>query len=105
MRNEIVATKTDTGTPGASDSTIPPTAANSANSTEVAIAAAGAVTTRAAAAAGAISNDITSSAPTIWTAWAATTPTSAANTIPNARTGTPRAAATSGSTVANSNGR
>ncbi|COW69507.1 Uncharacterised protein [Mycobacterium tuberculosis] len=52
-----------------------------------------------------ISKDITRSAPTIWTAWAATTPISAANTIPRARTGTPRAAATSGSTVANKSGR
>ena len=32
-------------------------------------------------------------------------PTSAANTMPNARTGTPRPAATSGSTVANNRGR
>ena len=35
----MVATNTDTGTPGASDNTMPPTAANSANNTEVAIAA------------------------------------------------------------------
>src|SRR5690242_21949588 len=99
------ATKTDTGTPGASDSTRPPTADTSANTTEVTIAAAGDETTRAAAAAGVINKDITSSAPTICTAWAATTPTRAANTMPSAWTGTPRAAATSGSTVANSSGR
>ena len=59
----------------------------------------------AAAAAGVMSNAITSSAPTICTPCAATTPTSAANTMPIARTGTPRAAATSGSAVANSRGR
>lgn len=79
----MLATKTDTGTPGASDNTIPPTAATSANTTEVSMAAAGEVTT-CRRAAGVISSDITSSAPTICTAWAATTPTSAANTIPSA---------------------
>lgn len=48
----MVATNTDTGTPGASDSRMPPTAETSAKTTEVAIAATGATTTRAAAAAG-----------------------------------------------------
>ncbi len=67
--------------------------------------AAGETNTRAAAAAGVISSDITSSAPTICTPCAAVTPTSAANTMPSARTGTPRPAATSGSTVANNSGR
>src|ERR1700755_816581 len=101
----MVATNTDTGTPGASDSMMPPTAEISANTTEATIAATGDAPTRAAAAAGVISKDITSNAPTICTACAATTPTSAANTMPRPRTGTPRAAATSGSTVANSSGR
>lgn len=48
----MVATNTDTGTPGASDSRMPPTAETSAKTTEVAIAATGATTTRTAAAAG-----------------------------------------------------
>ena len=100
IANEIVVTNTDTGTPGASDRTMPPTADISAKTTEAAIVAAGETKTRAAAAAGVINSDITSSAPTICTPCAATTPTSAANTMPIARTGTPRAAATSGSTVA-----
>ncbi len=43
----MVATNTDTGTPGASDSRMPPTAETSAKTTEVAIAATGATTTRA----------------------------------------------------------
>jgi hypothetical protein len=98
-------TNTDTGTPGASDSTMPPTAETSAKTTDATIVTAGETKTRAAAAAGVINNDITNSAPTICTPCAATTPTSAANTMPSPRTGTPRAAATSGSTVANSSGR
>jgi hypothetical protein len=105
MANEIVVTNTDTGTPGASDSRMPPTAETSANTTDAAMVAAGEMNTRAAAAAGVINSDITNSAPTICTPYAAATPTSAANTMPSARTGTPRAAATSGSTVANSIGR
>jgi len=44
----MVATNTETGTPGARESTMPPTAATSAKTTVVAIAAAGAATTRAA---------------------------------------------------------
>ena len=98
-------TNTDIGTPGASDNTMPPTAATSAKITDAAIVADGDENSRAAAAAGVINNDITSSAPTICTPCAATTPTSAANTMPSPRTGTPRADATSGSTVANSSGR
>src|SRR5215213_11854831 len=101
----MVVTNTDTGTPGASDITMPPTAEISAKTTEATIVAAGDTKTRTAAAAGVINSDITSSAPTICTPCAAVTPTSAANTMPNARTGTPRPAATSGSTVANNSGR
>ena len=67
MANEIVVTNTDTGTPGASDSTMPPTADISAKTTEATIVATGETKTRAAAAAGVISSDITSSAPTICT--------------------------------------
>ncbi len=84
---------------------MPPTAAISANTTDATIVVMGELNTRPAAAAGVINSDITSSAPTICTPWAAATPTSAANTMPSARTGTPRAAATSGSAVANSSGR
>ena len=65
MTNEIVVTNTETGTPGASDSTMPPIAATSANTTDAAMFATGEENTRAAAAAGVISSDITSSAPTI----------------------------------------
>src|ERR1700712_167649 len=105
MANDITVTNTDTGTPGASDNTMPPTAANSANTIDAAMVAPGEEKTRAAAAAGVIKSDITKSAPTICTPWAAAMPTSAAKTMPRARTGTPRPAATSGSTVASSNGR
>lgn len=52
----MLATKTDTGTPGASDSTMPPTADTSAKITDATIAAAGDATTRAAAAAGVMSS-------------------------------------------------
>ena len=51
MPNEIDVTNTDTGTPGASDSTIPPTAAISANTTEASIVVTGELKTRPAAAA------------------------------------------------------
>ena len=95
IANEIVVTNTDTGTPGASDNRMPPTAEISANTTDATMVATGETNTRAAAAAGVISSDITSSAPTIWTPCAAVTPTRAANTMPSARTGTPRPAATS----------
>src|ERR1700742_4414099 len=97
----MVETNTDTGTPGANDSKMPPTAETSANSTEAAMVDAGDLNARAAAAAGVINSDTTSSAPTICTPSAATRPTSAANTMPRARTGAPRPAGTAGSTVAN----
>ena len=67
MANEIVVTNTDTGTPGASDNRMPPTAAISANTTEAMIVETGETKTRAAAAAGVINSDITNSAPTICT--------------------------------------
>ncbi|SKT01739.1 Uncharacterised protein [Mycobacteroides abscessus subsp. abscessus] len=100
-----MVTKTEIGTPGARDSMMPPMAAISAKTIDSAMARAGDDVMRAAAAAGVMSSDITSRAPTICTPCAAVRPTSAAKTIPNARTGTPRASATSGSTVANSIGR
>lgn len=63
----MVVTNTDTGTPGASDNTMPATADTSAKTTDAAITATGELNTRAAAAAGVMSSDITSSAPTICT--------------------------------------
>src|SRR3978361_533374 len=105
IANDIAVTNTDTGTPGASGKTMPPTAANSANTIDAAMVAPGEEKTRAAAAAGVINSDITKSAPTICTPCAAASTTSAAKTMQGARTGPPRPAATSGSTVANSNGR
>ena len=51
MPNEIDVTNTDTGTPGARDSTMPPTAAISANTTDATIVVTGELKTRPAAAA------------------------------------------------------
>ena len=48
----MVVTNTETGTPGASDATMPPTAAISANTTDAVMVATGEENTRAAAAAG-----------------------------------------------------
>ena len=45
MTNEIVVTNTDTGTPGASDNTMPATADNSANTTEATSTATGELNT------------------------------------------------------------
>ena len=59
----------------------------------------------AAAAAGVMRRDRTSSAPTTCTACAAASPTSTAKTMLMARTGTPRASATSGSADENTSGR
>ena len=59
----------------------------------------------AAAAAGVISSESTSSAPTVGTASPVATPINPANSTDSARTGTPRARATSASTLANSSGR
>ncbi len=61
--------------------------------------------TRMAAAAGVTSKDSTSSAPTICTDMATARPSTTMKIGDSARTGTPLAAAISGSTVANINGR
>src|SRR5699024_7945731 len=105
MANEIPATNTLTGSPGANENTTPPTADSSANNTDNNVTRAGLAVTRIAAAAGVIINDITSNAPTSCTPSTLAMPRSTANNTPNARTGTPRAAATTGSTLANTNGR
>ena len=60
---------------------------------------------RWAAAAGAASSPSSSSAPMTWVASAAVAPTRARKSGPSRRTGTPVAAATAGSRVANSSGR
>src|SRR5699024_1568841 len=101
----MVVTNTDTGTPGASESTIPPTTETSANRVDSNVALAGEAVRWEAAAAGVISSESTSSAPTICTPIAAAMPTSTAKIIDTSRIGTPRAAATSGSTLANQTGR
>ena len=61
--------------------------------------------TRMAAAAGVISRASTSRAPTIWMDSATLIPSSTMKPRARARTGTPRAVATSGSTLAKVNGR
>ena len=58
-----------------------------------------------AVAAGITSSAKTSSAPVIWLTSAAAQPSRTRKTVLSSRTGTPRAAATSGSTVAKNNGR
>ena len=84
---------------------MPPTRASSANATASAVASSGFAVTRAAAAPGAIITESTMIAPTIGTASAVVSPMSTANSSDSMRTGTPRAAATSGSVLANSSGR
>ena len=100
-----MVTNTDTGTPGARESSIPPTAATSAKRIVSPIARTGLDVTAAAAAAGVMRSESTSSAPTTCTACAAASPTSTAKIMLIARTGTPRASATSGSAEENTSGR
>ena len=105
MAKDTNATITLTGRPGASESSMPPTAASSAKHTDHATAAAGRAVMATADAPGVISSAITSSTPTIWTVWAAAMPSRMANSVASTFTRTPLAAAISGSTEANSSGR
>ncbi len=88
-----------------SASMIPPTMLASANSTLSETTTRGVDETRIAAAAGVTRSESTSSAPTIWMETAVPSPSRIMNTMESRRTGTPRAAATSGSTLANISGR
>ena len=100
MTNEIVVTNGLTGSPGAREATSPPTAETVAKTALSRTATTGFDVTRTAAAPGVMSSAMSSSAPTICTPWDATTPSSAAKTTARSRTGTPAAAASTGSTVA-----
>ena len=84
---------------------MPPTAATNANSTDNPVTVSGFDDSRCAAAPGAIVRLSTSSVPTTCAAWVTVNASTIRNTMPSRRTGTPRAAATSGSTDANSSGR
>src|ERR1700742_5000402 len=105
MRNEMAVTNALTGFAGTRDSPMPPSPASSANTIDSTVATTGEAVTLDAAAAGVIISDSTSSEPTVCTPSAVATPTSTANTGDSTRNGTPRAAATSASTLANSSGR
>ena len=88
-----------------SESRIPPTVDVVANSTDSTGTRVGDAVTRIAAAAGVQTIDSTSSAPTTWIDIATVRPSTSMNTGDSNRTGTPRAAAASGSVLANINGR
>ena len=76
-----------------------------ANSTDSTGTSTGEAVTRIAAAAGVQTIDSTSSAPTIWIDIATVSPSTSMNTGESSRTGTPRAAAASGSVLAKVSGR
>ncbi|MCY1236551.1 hypothetical protein D9M72_492090 [compost metagenome] len=86
-------------------SMMPPTVAVTAKATLRITTSGGDEVTRSAAAAGVISRASTRSAPTTWMDSATLIPSSTIKPMPSVRTGTPRASATSGSTLAKVSGR
>src|SRR5690348_934660 len=84
---------------------MPPTVDAVANSTDRTGTSTGEAVTRMAAAAGVHTIDNTSSAPTTWIDIATVNPSTSMNAGDSSRTGTPRAAAASGSVLANTSGR
>src|SRR5690606_30778933 len=104
-RNEIVVTYGLIGMLDPSDSRIPPTTDTVAKAALSTGTSTGDAVTRTAAAAGVHSSASTSSAPTICTDTATARPSTSMKIGDSARTGTPRAAATSGSRLANVSGR
>ena len=88
-----------------SASSVPPTMATVPNPTLSATVTLGDAVTRIAAAAGVHTMLNTSNAPTTWTDAAIASPRTSMKIGERSRTGTPRAAATSGSRLANRNGR
>src|SRR6476469_8443900 len=88
-----------------SASRMPPTDDVVANATDSAGTRTGEAVTRIAAAAGVLTIDSTSSAPTVWTDIATANPSTSMNAGESSRTGTPRAAAASGSVLAKVSGR
>jgi hypothetical protein len=88
-----------------SDRRMPPSVATRAIPTDRHRAMAGLAVRRMAAAAGVITRVSTSSTPTTWIASAVVTATSNDRATESILRGTPRASATSGSTLANSRGR
>src|SRR6478752_293230 len=106
MVNETVVTYGLIGMPSApSASMIPPTVDVVANATDSTGTSTGDAVTLIAAAAGVQTIDSTSSAPTTWTDIATVSPSTSMKTGESSRTGTPRAAAASGSTLAKVSGR
>src|SRR4051795_10052089 len=105
MANEIVVTNGLIGIEPPSASRMPPTADTTAKTVLSTGASTGEAVTRNAAAAGVTSRESTSSAPTTWTASETASPSSKVKTIDKGPARTPRAAATSGSALANISGR
>src|SRR3954468_16578055 len=105
MANEIVVTNGLIGIEPPTASRMPPTADTTANTVLSTGASTGEAVTRNAAAAGVTSRESTSRAPTTWTARDTARPSRRVKAIDSAPAGTPRAAATSGSTLANIRGR
>jgi hypothetical protein len=87
------------------DSTSPPQTAPSASATEISATRTGRAVIRSAVAAGVTTSANSSSVPTTWTAIVIVRARRTTNARPSARTGTPRASATAGSTEANTSGR
>src|SRR5690606_12739255 len=103
-RNEIVVTYGLIGMLDPSDSRIPPTTDTVAKAALSTGTSTGDAVTRTAAAAGVHSSASTSSAPTICTDTATARPSTSRKIGDSARTGPPRAAATSGARVAHGSG-
>src|SRR5579875_2766890 len=94
------------GSPSApSDSRIPPVVDTVANTTDSTGTSAGEAVTRSAAAAGVDTIERISNAPTTGIDTAIVTPSNTMNSGDSSRTGTPRAAAASGSVLAKVSGR
>src|SRR3954468_8740586 len=105
MVNEMVVTYGLTGRVLPIASMMPPTVDTTAKATLSAVVTAGEAEICRAAAAGVTMSARTSRAPMIWIAVATARPSVSMNATESRRTGTPRAAATSGSRLAKVRGR